>query len=80
VVISPITITVRDGKWPSQRRAPKAGVHISSRPWGVLERAQNSFSRENPVNELWSDVSDTWLTLRQLLPEFCMKINEKYKY
>jgi hypothetical protein len=38
-------ITFRGGKYPSHRRAPNAGVHISNKPWGVLDKAKKSFKR-----------------------------------
>jgi hypothetical protein len=39
----------KGGNSPSHRSAAKPGVAMSSRPWGVLERARKNFSFANPL-------------------------------
>ena len=61
--MSPKTMTYRGGKWPSHSKAPKAGVHMSSKPCGVRDNAKKNFKRESPVKWLYIDVSGTWFIL-----------------
>jgi hypothetical protein len=43
----PKITTFKGGKDPKASRAARAGVAISIRPWGVLDRAKKSFNLED---------------------------------
>jgi hypothetical protein len=42
-------MTLNDGKVPKVSKAARAGVAMSIRPWGVLDKAKRNFNPENGV-------------------------------